>query len=156
MRRDHDELDAAHTPRTAERLRDGLGLREREGAAAGADREGAHGATPASAGLKPRRTFSQHPGRHTSYQGPSSVSAGRVGSRHAVTAFEHEVDQPADERRVHTRRRNADREHPVLLGGLHGLGVEVPLHFHVIGDEAERHDDDRLHPALGELGESRR
>ncbi len=91
VRRDRDEHHVfARRPR--DRLGDDRGLGDGEGTPPGSQAEQAltglhrggrathrsgHGASPAAAGLKPRRVFSQQPGRHTSYQGPRPVTAGR-------------------------------------------------------------------------------
>ena len=89
VRRDRHELDLeARAGR--DRVGDALRLCEGQGAApsAEADRRRVlgrrrcrgHGCNPEMAGWKPARTFSQQPGRHTSYQGPSVVSRTRAAA----------------------------------------------------------------------------
>jgi hypothetical protein len=57
-----------------------------------------------------------------------------------------QVADRGDERRVRTHGPGANDVEADLPGDLPGLDIEVVQHLHVVGDEAERGDDDVLDP----------
>ena len=101
-------------------------------------------------GFSPRK-FAQQPGRQTSYQGPSLVRCGRSAMLLAAVRSQIEVDEPGDELAVRAGRGDADGGEAQPGAGLERLGVEVPDDFHVVADEAERHDHDALDALAGEF-----
>ena len=87
---------------------------------------------------------------HGAHRGPRTEFAQRL-ARLAGDPRLDEVDDRSDERRVRPGCRDARHPDPQLVAGLLRLVVEVPDDFDVVADEPDRHDDGRLHPALGEL-----
>ncbi len=67
------------------------------------------------------------------------------GARHA---FGDQVDGQVHETRIIAGRGDAQHADAERVRGRSSDGVEVVDHLHVVGDEAERHDDHRGHPVV--------
>ena len=73
---------------------------------------------------------------------PQRTAGGRLAA-FGRGALQHQLAYRRGEARVRADRGRAGDREAELLGLLPGLGVEVVLDLHVIGDEADRHHDHR-------------
>ena len=65
--------------------------------------------------------------------------------------FADQVHHAGDELAVRARGGDTGGRQAQVAAGFQGLGVQVPDNFHVVADEAERHDDDSLDALAGEF-----